>query len=424
MVDYTKIRLCNINIERLLNLPFLDFEGEYSRSTGYINQSKFVALYHHCEIMVFLTNDKKGNIIRSRIMFTGSIHKMWNSIHGVFSPNYNSTKRYKGYNGNEFSLKDIHFVREHLKEILDCTFDDMVFESIEFGINSMPTFSPTLFIKGLLCFHAVPFEFSHSGHNAQAALQRYIFKIYDKSYHYGIGFPVLRIELKFRKMIELQRFGIKSFADINSISLSQVAEFLNARFAEIIYFDYTIDEARLGKTELLDAEKYKNANFWNDLESNRRDRPKKHLESLIKQFSDNLKLQIRRLIVETCVRINHIDKEVPCVRINRSSIKLILTEPTSKFCAVTGLEISMQKEKSILLSHTGLKFYRDNQPQIFAGLVKRFLSSIWINTSPQQQIKELAHNIRNVRSNQQIRQRQLYPEHQQTIFDLSAVTNT
>lgn len=72
----------------------------------------------------------------------------------------------------------------------------------------------------------------------------------------------------------------------------------------------------------------------------------------------------------------------------------------------------MQKKNSILLSHTGLKYYYETDKRIFEQIKRRYLSKIWFTSNFEIQIKEIAHNIRNTDSNQRIKQNKLYNSQQ------------
>jgi hypothetical protein len=83
-----------------------------------------------------------------------------------------------------------------------------------------------------------------------------------------------------------------------------------------------------------------------------------------------------------------------------------------RVCKVTGLNISMQRDDSLMISHVGLKYYLSNEPQKFNELRQSFLSDNWREADLKTQIRELAHNIRNNDSNQRISQRKRYPAQQ------------
>ncbi|MEO8255283.1 MAG: hypothetical protein ABI554_12955 [Flavobacterium sp.] len=419
MIDYTKIYLIGINANRLLLLDNLDFKYEVSEKTGLLS-STLTAEYHHCKIIIKENSKDKSN---PHVSFSGSIHKMWNSRNGILAPNYNKNKPYKGFNGNQFSLKDIIDIRTHLEKLFDCTASQMDFKNIEFGVNTTVVFNPTIFLKGLLYHEGIKFEFQYKDNYSQAEHERYILKIYNKSSQYGMNGNVLRIELKFVRMEDLKPLGIKTFADINSSTLEQAKDLLLKKFDEVVYYDYTIKKKKLSERNLELLKNYANPRYWiEDLKPNRRDRPKKELYRLILEYSINLHQQIKTKIIEKCVMINRLfenNKKDKCVMINHSSIGLNVTQSTFEscsqkkvFCSITKLDISMQKYSSNLLSHTGLKYYYTTDKKVFEQIKRKYLSKQWQNSDFQLQIKEIAHNIRNTKSNQTIKQKSIYKPYQ------------
>lgn len=94
------------------------------------------------------------------------------------------------------------------------------------------------------------------------------------------------------------------------------------------------------------------------------------------------------------------------------SKQVVLNNSNNHTCKVTGVNISMQKKNSILLSHTGLKYYYETDKRIFEQIKRRYLSKIWFTSNFEIQIKEIAHNIRNTDSNQRIKQNKLYNSQQ------------
>jgi hypothetical protein len=76
----------------------------------------------------------------------------------------------------------------------------------------------------------------------------------------------------------------------------------------------------------------------------------------------------------------------------------------------------MQREKSKLLSHSGLKYYHEKDKISFEMIKRKYLSQKWIESETDVQIKEIAHNIRNKYNNLKLKQRRLNPQHQTKIF--------
>lgn len=292
MIDYTKIVMRGLDIKRLMSLKELDFKLEVSESTGEISYKR-TSEYHFCKIIVF------DNGITQ---FQGSIHKLWNSINDITSPNDKISKKYSGFNGNRFNINNIYEVRNHLEKLFDCKSKDMMFKNIEFGLNLLIGYCPKKFIKGLLYHRNKPFEFRYAMNYAQASHQKYFLKIYNKSYQYSMSENVLRIEVKIIRSMELNKMGIKSFYDINDTSMNTAKKNLLNYFKEIVHYDYTINSNSLSLNDAFSIKNYSNINFWlNDLKPNHRDRHKKKLSKITKLNSNELKKNIQEMIMASDV---------------------------------------------------------------------------------------------------------------------------
>lgn len=299
MIDYIKVLLLNIDVSRLLAQPNLDFKTIVSKQTGELGD-KQVAILHYCKIIVYDSGV---------VLFSGSIHKMYNSLNNIKAPNYKTKKQYKGYNGNQFKLVNILEVRTHLANLFDCQPHQMKFQNIEFGVNTEPKFNPDTFTKGLLYHNGEPFEYRYNNNYTQVIHQRYIFKIYNKGNQYGMNINTLRIELKYRKMIEIVDFEIETFADISINTLNNAKQELLKRFDEVVYYDYSIDKKSQCSNVRKSLSKYSNPRYWLvALKSNQRDRPKKRLKKIINNYSDNLHSQLKQEIINKCVIINQLSE--------------------------------------------------------------------------------------------------------------------
>jgi len=434
-MDYVNIEIKNIDVQRLINLSKLDFRCQISKSTGYVDENVFIANYIFCYIEIKTIkpdNEHPNRPVKQYVDFRGSIHKMWNGLNGVLAPNYQENKPYNGFNGNQFNINNIFEVREHLTELFDCNSSQMIFHGLEFGVNTILKFYPKLFVKGLLYHRNTEFEFSHQRNTAEAEHQLWKFKIYNKSIQYGMDSHVLRIESKTKKMEDINcrynkngienkyYIGIKTFEDVNEDTLKKLSKLLLKRFDEVVYYDFTIKKKNLSKTNLKNIQNYSSQNYWiNDLESNRRDRPKTILKSIIVNHSDNLHEQIRKDIIEKCVINNRLLESSKCVIINPLYRLLNTTQKqdvNNTLCKVTGLDISMQKKDSIFLSHTGLKHFYKTDRKVFDKIKLIYLSYRWYNSDLDKQILEIAHDIRNTNSNQGIKQDRLYPTQQTNLL--------
>ncbi|MDO6803459.1 hypothetical protein Q4595_13480 [Wenyingzhuangia sp. 1_MG-2023] len=315
MIDFVKIKINNPNIKKIKSNLSLDFRLDVSEKNGDCTP-KAVATYHFCKITVY----DNGNVL-----FTGSIHKLFNSLKGIKAPNYHPNN-YKGYNGNIFTLENISEVRGHLYQLLFCEPQQMEFQNIEFGINTNPYFNPQTFILGLLYQMGKPFEFKYERKYAQVEHNRYILKIYNKSNQYHMENHTLRIEIKCRKAIDFACTGIKTFADVNTSTLNKALELLLKRFDEVVYYDKTISKKGLNKVQKKNLNNYSNITYWLEtLKPNKRDEHKKKLKNFIKNNSSNLHQQLRDNLIKKGVIINRPPKEQKRVIINSSTIELNLT---------------------------------------------------------------------------------------------------
>ena len=361
-IDYVKILIQNPDIQHLIDT--LDFNSIVSEKTGELSEKK-IAEYNFCKITIFDSGI---------VLFTGSIHKLYNSLKGIKAPNHKVSKL-KGFNGNIFTLNNILEVRTHLTKLLGCQPQQMIFQNIEFGINTEPNFDPQLFIKGLLYHHGKEFEFRYDKYYAQVVHTRYLLKIYNKSNQYSISNHTLRIETKHLKEIDFQDAEIKTFEDINHNTLNKALELLIRRFDEVVYYDRTIVETNLSKRQKLLLNKYSNITFWFDtLKANKRDKHKKKLKSFIQNNSKNLHDQLKKDLIQKGVIINSKSENLKRVIINSSSIGLINTPKQQRICPITNLDISMQKRGSNLLSNTGLKYYEKKEPETFKRIAAALLT--------------------------------------------------
>ena len=352
MIDYTKILVNKADVFRLEKLSQLEFVTQVSEKTGLLFNKK-IAEYHHCKITIYDSGT---------VLFTGSIHKMYNSIKGIIAPNYSSQKNYKGYNGNQFTLTQIFEVRNHLCELFDCQPHQMKFQNIEFGINTIIDFDPQLFILGLLYHRGKPFEFRYNRRYAEVNHTRYRIKIYDKSKQYGIDEYTLRIELSHNKQEDFSVTGIITFGDVNKNTLEKALNHILKRFDEVVYYDRTIDMKKLNKVAEKNAVKYSSANYFLcDLKPNKRDKHKKALKRIITNHSQNLYLKIREDLIKKGVIINRLFKDRKGVIINSSNIELNITQKRNRKCAVTGIDLSHEKGLANYIRTSTLKHLREHE---------------------------------------------------------------
>lgn len=301
MIDYVKISIIDVDIDRLLNLDCLEFVSEVSTKTGVLS-NKSVTEYHCCKIVVF---------DRGVVLFTGSIHKLWNSLNGANSDNLKTGKQIKGFNGNQFTISNIFEIRNHLQGLFKCDAFQMVFQNIEFGVNTTLSFDPQKYLKGLLFHKGKLFEYRYNQHFAQVKHQRYYLKVYNKSSQYEMIDYTLRVELKIVKTEDIRCVGIKTFQDVNNLTLNKAKDLLLKRFNEIVHYDYSINKSDLKSKQRELLRNYANPRYWTiDLKPQHRDRHKKRLLDITHSKSLNFHNEIRLDIIKKCVIINQLKAKV------------------------------------------------------------------------------------------------------------------
>lgn len=344
MIDYLKILIQEPNINLLMKNPLLDFEREVSDSTGEILSKQKNAYYHHCKIIIYDSGT---------VMFSGSIHKMYNSISGVFAPNYNKDKKYKGFNGNHYYYYEIDFIRQHLTTLFGVSSQNMIIQNIEYGMNLNTSFNPQCFIKGLLPFEMKPFEYKYSENFAQSVHQQYILKIYNKGNQYEMALNTLRFEIKVIKMgHQKKNVGIKTISDINPLSMNRVFAYLHKHLKKVTYYDTTIDKSNLSRMQKIKLKDYYNQRYWTRLTDKQRSRNKIMLNKIIASNSNNLRLELLDILNENWVEFNRLSEISKRSEFNSSNIAVNSTLYAQRKPSITGLDISMQKPDSIMLSNT------------------------------------------------------------------------
>jgi len=196
-------------------------------------------------------------------------------------------------------------------------------------------------------------------------------------------------------MIELNTKGIHTINDLLNYGLENFKEGLLKEWRNVLYCDFNTVKGTKYEN------KYTNVNWWDRLSYDKLKYHRNNLNKIIKNDSDNIKNQISRLISSKVDFLNIETSEINPLNIGLK--KGVSTNDKQdinrRFCLITGLNISMQKSNSFLLSHTELKYYYKTDKKVFMEVKNKYLSQKWIDANHKQQIKEIAHNIRNKYNN-------------------------
>ncbi|MDT0649752.1 hypothetical protein [Autumnicola edwardsiae] len=404
MIDFVKYELKGVTPHYLERSPYLEFHNKVNTKTGelgaYLN-----AYFRGMEFKIYASTTANPE---QRITVEGSLHKYWN----------------KGaHNFNDFGINEIQDVLENLKKNFRVRPENCVLKQLEIGVNINPPAKTKSILKQCLLHKTDRLKWvltRDEGNYIQAQHQRHILKIYDKKTHYkNRGFKiedeVMRIEMKYTKMHDLNSKGIYTLEDLLNFGLQNFTPILLKQWQQVIFYDFKA----LKGTKY--ENRYSNPNFWENLTYDGLKYHRNNLNKIAKAQPENIKDQIAKLIKEKADFLNTSTPEInPLhIRLKTGVGASEKKDENRRFCVVTGINISMQKKGSILLSHTGLKYYFKTDIKIFDEVKRKFLSRNWSNKDHQTQIKEIAHNIRNKHNNLKLQQQRIYSRSQTTLFNLA-----
>lgn len=208
----------------------------------------------------------------------------------------------------------------------------------------------------------------------------------------------MRFEIKHTKMPKLNKLGVKTFFDLQNLDFEILKTPLLKEWENVLYYENPIHFNRLSKIKEKQINNYSNPKYWETLKG-------KNFTYHLGEYNKIVINHIKQTQNEISQIIKNKVDELNTNPIHFNRLDIVLNRIVSKTqnCIVTGLDISMQKEGSFLLSHTGLKYY---------------LSVKWSNANTETQIKEIAHNIRNKVSNTRVKQTRLYQTNQTNILDI------
>lgn len=202
VIDFIKGEVIGVDVKRLLQSKHLSFVGEFNLNTGEIKDNRTIAKYNDLQFNIYKNN---------RVYIKGSLHKYSN----------------KGkHNFNDFTFNSVGFVLKDLFDKFGISANQIVLQNIEIGVNITPPCSINVILQN--CFNHKKTDFKwfsvpNEGMIIKSEHSHYIIKIYDKGKHYRskgykIDAEILRYEIKFIKMEQLNRIGTKTLLDVLNLN--------------------------------------------------------------------------------------------------------------------------------------------------------------------------------------------------------------
>ncbi len=400
MVDHTKILIKDLNPAILVENPLLEFCYNMNPLTGQIRTENRTgqkitpyknAYYNSLEFRIYDTGT---------ITISGSLHKYYNS---------------GAHNFNDFNFEAFLYVLNDLKRKFNITPEQCILKCLELGLNITPP-KPTNEILDYCFLHKTkPFEYqknSGEGKYKQVQHSQYIIKIYNKALHYKKDFDIkteiMRFEIKYTKMERLNKLGVFNLYDISKLGFKYFENELLTEWQNVLFFDTTINAKSKRLTN------YQNPIYWSELtQKTTKTNYYKHKRILIDftlNYSQKIQHQLTEIMRKKIEVLNYRGARFDTLIIKSIHAPQQLIK--NNICLVTGLNISMQKDNSILLSHSGLRYYFKNDKKIFEQIKRKYLTNTWTKSNFETQIKEIAHNIRNANSNKNLKQKRIYKPQQ------------
>lgn len=349
------------------------------------------------------------------------------------------------HNGNDFtpenSIRTIINILTYLG-IKQREYNELKVCNIEFGLNIIPETDIKNLINGILFYKKTPFKVGVFPYFRKTDATSYKqIKAYAKGLQfahvpeYGVNANTFRFEVKSKQSKNIKKYGITNATDLLNLEIyGRLGQTLLDEWENVLIINLEPKTDELNNLKKYDVEFIQNAktfDFWDEMIQpkyrNKFGRYKKKYHSIL-GAKNNLYHQIKLLIIDKLFNFQSGANSTQRSLINKGKdtfertpsrlINLEFAPPTqdNRVCLITKLNISMQKEGSFLLSHTGLKYYYTNDKKLFDEVKNKYLSVKWFNTDADTQIREIAHNIRNKVNNSRIKQDRIYSNEQTNLL--------
>lgn len=433
MIDYTSFKTENIEIINNVYSIIIDTFFKEKTEKGWNNTHKFT---NKNGINIYLTYDRFENYIKMFIKF---------SPHSISNNNIHNT--------NFFSLQEAQTSIIKTFKSLEIERDNFKYfgiSNIEIGVNFRVNRDTYFILNSALLYSNYFFKETQFKHYKTATNDndKYLkVKFYIKSEqkkteldstYYELGYcdkNIMRFELKLEK---ISKFKILDFSNIESLFQDNTEEILQKfildNYEKMFFFNLKeIDTQKLKtKSQIKWYGKWQVTDYWKTLGAKERSVSKKKYNEAPKKF--DLKKEIKNNIIDTFSmkkkgdfpHKTSIKKEevFPSKKINIETVNNLLNSShvygnlyssdyidvgilpkyhrEKKLCIVTGLNITMQKEKSKYLNQAGLEWLIEHDIETYKKLCEKYLSkrSKNLNLNIESQIEPIAHNIRNTLTNQ------------------------
>lgn len=320
------------------------------------------------------------------------------------SPHY--YRNGNAHNADQFSPQEAIEVFEELFDKLQISiekYSDYKVVQMEFGLN-LPTQRKASEIVDLTAFYKRrPFRLNKAEHSRISDTSREKqFKVYDKGAQFPqFGENLLRVEIKLRDARTIANCtGIGHIGDL--LKLEVYDKFFSVLINDFdhIFFSHAQEYFDEVLREIKGA---KNRNKWQREQQ-------KYFKNYPKICSE--KSRLKGLLIDTFLQLKKSANSAQRTTINREFSEIDENHPNrikaenapyttkKKVCIITGIDISKQRKRSRFLRENTLREIRDNQPQLFLSISRRYLTPFARTQSEERQLYLICKAIRDNDSNQ------------------------
>lgn len=274
-IDHVKAWLINANAQKLIDSPKFEKVFEKHKDEDFGEYSRMILKYKNLSIIIFKNN---------RVMLTGSLHYFYNNGE---------------YNYDDFTYINLIESLHNVSQLVKVSLNNIIILNIEFGVNTRPYFNPNNIINNMLLHRKEEFLKPYNFNFKVSKHQRFWLKVYNKGEHFKRPNNILRIELKYKKMRDLNKLGLHSLEDLtNPLLFNSLLELLYTKWNECIIYDHSIKTSCLKPLQKTKSLQYQNTNYWLNLSNQERARQKKGLNGLSKNYGSNIKEQVNNMIIK------------------------------------------------------------------------------------------------------------------------------
>lgn len=399
MIDYISVELEKRIINSLLINPLLNFAVKINEETGEYNphNKDYVVktAYYEGFLFYYTKNIISGN---ERIHLKGSIHKFYTG----------------GVNNTDYDLNRLKWSINALRVCFDIEPNKTQIHSLEFGVNINTPNSCSGIISNILYYYnRKPNEQDYLGKGqlTEFRLSQYRIKIYNKSLQYftnGIEKQnqdnLMRVEIHVDTMQYLHNksIPIKTLGDLtDNLNLIHLGGLLISMFNDIVLFDARIKTTALTLKEKRFLNEMNNPRKWDAIRKDKRAKYySRQLEKLrditIQNTPNNLQLTIANSIQR---KWDSLTRNVPILPLTENT-KMSVYYPyivsnnetlIRRYCIVTGIDITEQKNDSRFLAETSIDKILITDKTLYYELLKKYAPKI----ETENVSYNIAHNIRN-----------------------------